>query len=157
MPAFFVCARINGLIFRVRSLKSLGDNRQSKPTTIAEYIAAAPKEAQPKLREMLTIIRSAAPDAQESLKWSMPAFSYKRILVTFAAHKSHIGFYPTPSAMKAFADELSKHQTGAGSIQFPLDKPLPSALIKRITKFRVKEFLEQDGKWRSGRKIVIGS
>ena len=123
-----------------------------KPTTVAEYIAAAPKESQLKLREMLKIIRSVAPDAQEGLKWSMPAFSYKRILVTFAAHKQHIGFYPTPSAMKAFADEISKFKTGAGSIQFPLDKPLPSALIKKITKFRVKELVEQDGKWRSERK-----
>jgi uncharacterized protein YdhG (YjbR/CyaY superfamily) len=79
----------------------------------------------------------------------MPAFSYKRILVTFAAHKQHVGFYPTPSAMKAFADELSKFQTGAGSIQFPLDKPLPLPLIRKITKFRVKELVEQDGKWRT--------
>jgi uncharacterized protein YdhG (YjbR/CyaY superfamily) len=122
---------------------------KAKPTSIAEYIAAAPEEAQPKLREMLKIIRSAAPDAQEGLKWSMPAFSYKRILVTFAAHRQHIGFYPTPSAMKAFADEFSKYQTGAGSIQFPYDKPLPLALIKKIAKFRVQELAEQDGKWRT--------
>ena len=124
---------------------------KTKPTTIAEYIAAAPKEAQPKLREMLKIIRSAAPDAKEGLKWSMLAFSYKRILVTFAAHKQHIGFYPTPSAMKAFADELSKYQTGAGSIQFPYDKPLPAALIKKITAFRVKKSLEQDKHWRTSK------
>ena len=122
---------------------------KAKPKTIAEYIDAAPKEAQPKLREMLNIIRSATPDAKESLKWSMPAFSYKRILVAFAAHRQHIGFYPTPSAMKAFADELSKYETGAGSIQFPYDKPLPAALIKKITSFRAKELIEQDGKWRS--------
>jgi uncharacterized protein YdhG (YjbR/CyaY superfamily) len=125
---------------------------KSKPTTIADYIAAAPKEAQPKLREMLKIIRAAALGADESLKWRMPAFSYKRILVTFAAHTQHIGFYPTPSAMKAFGNELSKYQTGAGSVQFPLDKPLPSALVEKITKYRVKELVEQDGKWRSERK-----
>jgi uncharacterized protein YdhG (YjbR/CyaY superfamily) len=123
--------------------------KKPKPTTIAEYIAAAPIDAQPKLREMLEIIRSAAPNAQEGLKWSMPAFSYKRILVTFAAHRQHIGFYPTPSAMKAFSDQLSEYQTGAGSIQFSLDKPLPVTLIKKITKFRVKELVEQDGKWRT--------
>jgi uncharacterized protein YdhG (YjbR/CyaY superfamily) len=122
---------------------------KSKPSTIADYIAAAPKEAQVKLHEMLKIVRSAAPDAKESLKWSMPAFSYKRILVTFAAHKQHIGFYPTPSAMKAFADELSKYQTGAGSIQFPYDKPLPAALIKKMTAFRVKESLGEDKHWRT--------
>ncbi len=125
--------------------------KKSKPTTIDEYISAAPKEAEPKLREMLEIIRSAAPDAKEGLKWKMPAFSYKRILVTFAAHRQHIGFYPTPSAMKAFAKELSKYQTGAGSIQFPYDQPLPAAMIKKITKFRVKELIDQDGKWRSER------
>jgi uncharacterized protein YdhG (YjbR/CyaY superfamily) len=123
----------------------------AKPTTISEYIAAAPKEAQPKLREMVELIRSAAPGAKESLKWSMPAFSHKRILVTFAAHRQHIGFYPTPSAMKAFADELSKYQTGAGSIQFPYDKLLPKALIKKIVAFRVKESLEKDQKWRTTR------
>jgi uncharacterized protein YdhG (YjbR/CyaY superfamily) len=100
---------------------------------------------------MVELIRSAAPGAKESLKWSMPAFSHKRILVTFAAHRQHIGFYPTPSAMKAFADELSKYQTGAGSIQFPYDKLLPKALIKKIVAFRVKESLEKDQKWRTTR------
>lgn len=123
-----------------------------KPTTIAEYISSASKEAQSKLREMLKIIRSAAPDSNESLKWSMPAFSYKRILVAFAAHKQHIGFYPTPSAMKAFADDLAKFQTGADSIQFPYDKPLPAALIKKITAFRVKESVEQDKHWRTAKE-----
>ena len=121
-----------------------------KPTTIAEYIEAAPKEAQLKLREMLKLIRSAAPDAKESLKWSMPAFSYKRILVCFAAHKEHIGFYI--AAINRFPGDLSKYKTGAGSIQFPYNKPLPAALIKKITAFRVKESLEQDKHWRTGKK-----
>lgn len=122
---------------------------KSKPTTIAEYISAAPKEAQPKLREMLKVIRSAAPDAKECLKWSMPAFSYKRILVAFAGYKHHIGFYPTPSAMKAFAGELAGYVIGPGSIQFPLDKPLPLALIRKITAFRVKESLQEDKRWKT--------
>jgi uncharacterized protein YdhG (YjbR/CyaY superfamily) len=94
-------------------------------------------------------IRDAAPGAEEVLKWSMPAFSYKRILVTFAAFKNHIGFYPTPSALKAFEKELSDFVTGPGSIQFPLDKPLPIALIRKITELRVKETLADDKKWRS--------
>jgi uncharacterized protein YdhG (YjbR/CyaY superfamily) len=81
----------------------------------------------------------------------MPAFTYERILVTFAAHKNHIGFYPTPSAVKAFAKELSKFATASGSIQFPLDKPLPLPLIRRITAFRVRESNEKDGKWRTPR------
>lgn len=79
----------------------------------------------------------------------MPAFSYRRILVTFAAHKHHIGFYPTPSAVNAFARELAAYSSAKGSIQFPLEKPLPVTLIKKITKFRVKESVEQDGRWRT--------
>jgi uncharacterized protein YdhG (YjbR/CyaY superfamily) len=120
-----------------------------KPKTITGYIAAAPIEAQEKLYEILTCIRAAAPGAEESLKWGMPAFSYKRILVTFAVFKHHIGFYPTVSAVKAFEKRLSKFTTAKGSIQFPLNKPLPLSLIRKITLFRVKESLEEDGKWRS--------
>jgi uncharacterized protein YdhG (YjbR/CyaY superfamily) len=122
---------------------------KTKPKTIAEYIDAAPKETQKKLREMLNCIRAAAPGAEETLKWGMPAFSHQRILVTFAAFKHHIGFFPTPSAVKVFADELSEYKTASASIQFPLDKPLPLALIRKITEFHVKELVEQDGKWRT--------
>ena len=119
-----------------------------KPRTIEEYISCAPEEAQEKLYQLLECIRAAAPGASEGLKWSMPAFSYQRILVTFAVFKHHIGFYPTPSVVKAFAKSLAKYNTSGASIQFPLDKPLPLALIKKMTVFRVKESLEQDGKWR---------
>ena len=121
--------------------------KKAKPESIPEYIAAAPKEAQGKLRQMRTCIRSAAPGAKESLKWGVPAFSYHRILVTFAAFKHHIGFYPTPRAVKAFAKDLSKHKTGGSSIQFPLDQPLPLPLIRKITAFRVRESLEEDRRW----------
>ena len=120
-----------------------------KPKTIAEYIKAAPKETQKKLREMVACIREAAPGAEEGLKWGMPAFSYKRILVTFAAFKHHIGFYPTPSAVKAFEKNLSKFKTAKGSIQFPLENPLPLSLISKITRFRVKESLGVDKKWKT--------
>ena len=122
---------------------------KKKPATIDEYIRAAPTEAQAKLREMRDCIRAAAPGAQESLKWSMPAFSYHRILVTFAAFKGHIGFYPTPSAIRAFTKELAKFTTGEGSVQFPLDQPLPLTLIRKMTAFRVKESKRDDVKWRS--------
>jgi uncharacterized protein YdhG (YjbR/CyaY superfamily) len=125
-----------------------------RPTSIAEYINDAPKEARKKLREMRACIRKAAPGAKEGLKWGMPAFSYHRILVTFAAFEHHIGFYPTPSAVKAFAKELSKLATASSSIQFPLDKPLPLALIRRITEFRVQESMQEDAKWRTGRKVL---
>ena len=96
-----------------------------RPTTITEYINAAPRDARKRLRDMRACIRTAAPGATEGLKWGMPAFSYRRILVTFAAHQHHIGFYPTPSAVRAFSKELAKYVTARGSIQFPLDKPLP--------------------------------
>jgi uncharacterized protein YdhG (YjbR/CyaY superfamily) len=124
-------------------------SRKTKPESITEYIKMAPGEAQEKLREMRACIRAAAPGAKESLKWGMPAFSYQRILVTFAVFKHHIGFYPTPSAVKAFAKNLSKFKTAKGSIQFPLEKPLPLSLIRKITMFRVRESLEGDRKWKS--------
>lgn len=123
--------------------------KKAKPENIPGYIKAAPPEAREKLTQMLTAIRAAAPEATEGLKWGMPSFSYDRILVTFAAHKNHIGFYPTPSAIKAFEKELSKYKTAAGSVQFPLDKPLPVSLIAKITKFRVKESVTSDVKWKT--------
>jgi uncharacterized protein YdhG (YjbR/CyaY superfamily) len=123
--------------------------KKAPPKSITEYINAAPKEAQKKLREMRACIRKSAPGAKESLKWGMPAFSYRRILVTFAAHKNHIGFYPTPSAVSTFAKDLSKFATAKGSIQFPLEKPLPLPLIRKITAFRVGESIEKDKKWRT--------
>jgi uncharacterized protein YdhG (YjbR/CyaY superfamily) len=124
-------------------------SKKTKPASISEYIKAAPKESRQKLRELLDCVRAAAPGAEEGLKWGMPALSYKRILVTFAAFTHHIGFYPTPSAVKAFEKDLSKFKTAKGSIQFPLEKPLPLALIRKITRFRVKESLEQDKKWKT--------
>jgi len=92
---------------------------------------------------------AAAPGATENLKWGMPAVSHRRILVTYAAFKHHIGLYPTASAVAAFAAQLAKYKTAKGSIQFPLDQPLPLALIRKITAFRVRESAEQDTKWRS--------
>jgi len=123
--------------------------KKAPPKSITGYINAAPKEAQKKLREMRACIHKSAPGAKESLKWGMPAFSYRSILVTFAAHKHHIGFYPTPSAVRAFANDLSKFATAKGSIQFPLEKPLPLPLIRKITAFRVRESIEEDRKWRA--------
>ena len=123
-------------------------NKKTKPATIEEYIEDAPAEVQEKLRQMHACIRAAAPGASESLKWRMPAYSYTRILVTFAVFKNHIGFYPTPSAVKAFEKSLSKYKAAESSIQFPLDKPLPLELITRITKFRVQESLMGDAKWK---------
>jgi len=121
----------------------------SRPATVSEYISSAPKEARGKLREMRALVSAAAPGATQALKWGMPSFSYARILVTFAAFKKHIGFFPTPSAVRAFKDQLGAFKTSSATIQLPLDKPLPRALITRITKFRVKEAKARDAKWRT--------
>jgi uncharacterized protein YdhG (YjbR/CyaY superfamily) len=123
--------------------------RDQKPTTIAEYIDATPAPARKKLREMRAAIRKAAPDAVEGIKWSMPAFSDKRILVMFAAFRHHIGFFPTASAVKAFSNDLADFGTSKGTIRFPLDRPLPLPLIRKIVKFRVQESKEKDGKWKT--------
>ena len=122
---------------------------KTRPTTVTEYINAAPKETRVKLREMRAIIRSTAKGATESLKWGMPAYSYKRILVCFAVFKHHIGFFPTPSAVKAFEKDLTSYKTSKATIQFPLDKKLPVSLIRKITGFRVMESEMTDEKWRS--------
>ena len=114
-----------------------------KPKTIEEYIYSAPPEAQEKLWKLHECIRGAAPGAKEELKWRMPAYSYQKILVTFAVFKKHIGFYPTPSGIETFKDELSIYKGAKGSVQFPLDKPLPLTLIKKIVKFRVAENMQK--------------
>jgi len=120
-----------------------------KPKTIEEYIYSAPAEVQERLWSLHECIKTAAPGAKEELKWGMPAYSYQKILVTFKAWKNHIGFYPMPSAIKAFAKELANYETAEGSVQFPHDKPLPFVLIKKIVRFRTKESKEGTIKWRS--------
>ena len=124
-------------------------SKKVKPKSIEEYIEAAPEEVKKKLHQIHECIRAAAPGANEGLKWNMPAYSYQRILVTFAVFKNHIGFYPTPSAVEAFAKSVTKYKTAKGSIQFPLDQPLPLFLISKITKFRVHESLSGDAKWKT--------
>lgn len=120
-----------------------------KPKTIDEYIGAEPVELRERLWQLHECICNAAPGAAEGLKWNMPAYSYQKILVTFAVFKNHIGFYPMPSAIKAFAKELSNYKTAEGSVQFSHDKKLPLTLIKKIVRFRVKESKEGTIKWRS--------
>jgi uncharacterized protein YdhG (YjbR/CyaY superfamily) len=118
-----------------------------KPTSVEEYIDDTPKDAQKRLREMRACLLKAAPGATESLKWSVPAISYKRILFTYAAFKNHISLFPTPAAITAFAEDLAEFKTSSSTIQFPLDKPLPNALIRKIAVFRVKESEEKDARW----------
>lgn len=118
--------------------------------TIAAYMASVPQPAQAKFKEAIALIRKAAPKATEDIKWGNYAFSYNRILVIVGAFKKHIGFYPTPSAIKAYEADIKKLglKMAAGSIQFPLDTPLPKGLMTKLTKFRVKESREEDRKWK---------
>jgi uncharacterized protein YdhG (YjbR/CyaY superfamily) len=118
-----------------------------QPPTIDEYIRVAPKEGQTRLHEMRAILRKVAPKAKEVLKWGMPMFEENRILFAFGAFKSHLSFMPTPSAMKPFEKELEKYKTGKGSIQFPYDKPLPKALIRKIALYRARDVRENDARW----------
>ena len=107
--------------------------------TTDEYIACFPQNVQVALQQTRQAIKEAAPNAQEVISYSMPAFKQNGILVWFAAFKKHIGFFPKVSAMEAFKKQLSKYQTSKGTIRFPLDKPIPFELVKEIVKFRVKE------------------
>jgi uncharacterized protein YdhG (YjbR/CyaY superfamily) len=132
------------------------DTKKAKPKSIDDYIDVAPEAAQRKLHEMRACIRKAAPGAEETLKYGMPAFCYQRILVIFGGFKHHIGFYPTGRAMKPFAKELAKFKTARGSIQFPLDRPLPLALIRKITAQRVRNSIEKDGKWKTTKNKLSG-
>ena len=120
----------------------------AKPQTVEEYIAQAPEGVREKLEEMRQCLRELTPDATESLKWGIPAFSHERILYTYAGFKRHIGFYPTPDAIVAFEKELAGYKTAKGSIQFPLEKALPVGLIRKIARFRIKELRERDARWR---------
>jgi uncharacterized protein YdhG (YjbR/CyaY superfamily) len=124
-------------------------SKKTRPESIAEYINAAPKETRQKLSEMRACIRASAPWSQGKPEVGNATFSRRRILVTFAAFKNHIGFYPTPSAVRAFANDLSKFASAEASIQFPLEKPLPLPLIRKITEFRVRESIEEDKNWRT--------
>ncbi len=107
--------------------------------TVDEYIATFPQNTQTVLQEIRQIIKSAAPEAEETISYQMPAFRQNGILVWFAAFKNHIGFFPKVSAVEAFKKELSDYSVSKGTIRFPLNKPIPADLIKKIVKYRVEE------------------
>jgi uncharacterized protein YdhG (YjbR/CyaY superfamily) len=110
-----------------------------KYSSIEEYHHDQSIENRTLLDQLRSIIREAAPKAEEVISYNMPAFKMKSVLVYYAANKQHIGFYPTSSPIKVFADELSGYATSKGAIQFPIGKKLPASLIKKIVKFRIKE------------------
>lgn len=111
------------------------------PTSIDEYIEGFPPDVRIKLETLRATIKRAAPMAKEKISYQMPAFELKGILVYFAAFSQHIGFYPGASGVASFKDELDNYKNGKGSIQFPIDKPLPLDLVTRIVTFRVHENL----------------
>lgn len=119
-----------------------GKSTMKKPVNFSEYIAEFPEETQQILEQLRTTIKAAAPQAEEVMSYGMPGFKSNGMVVWFAAHKNHIGFYPRPSGIEAFKNELSIYKGAKGSVQFPLDKPLPLGLITEIVKFRLAENLQ---------------
>ena len=112
-------------------------------SSIDEYVATFPEATQEMLETLRATIKAAAPDAREKISYQMPTFDLKGNLVHFAAFEKHIGFYPAPSGIEAFKDELSIYKGAKGSVQFPIDEPLPLELISKIVKFRVAENLKK--------------
>ena len=120
---------------------------QNAAETISEYIAGFPPEIQKILEKIRAIVQNAAPEATEAIKYAMPTFVFKgKNLLHFAAFKNHIGFYATPSGHAAFQAELSSYKQGKGSVQFPINEPIPFELIRQIVEFRVAEQLEKASK-----------
>jgi uncharacterized protein YdhG (YjbR/CyaY superfamily) len=114
---------------------------QATPKTIDAYIANFPKDVQQILQKMRATIKKAAPDAEETIKYGIPTFTLNGNLVHFGGYKEHIGFYPAPAGIAEFKNDLAPYVAGMGTIRFPLDHPIPFALITRIVKFRVKKNL----------------
>lgn len=106
---------------------------------IDDYISEFEPEIQERLKEIRRVIQAAAPNATEAFSYQMPTFVFHGNLVHFAAFKNHIGFYPAPSGIEAFKDEIAVYKWAKGSVQFPLDQPIPFDLIRRIVLFRVEE------------------
>ncbi len=116
----------------------------SKPTAgaVDEYIRTFPAEIQTRLNAVRDLIRAIAPEATETISYAIPTFDLNgKHLVHFAAFEKHIGLYPAPSGLEAFKEDFGPYKTGKGSVQFPLDRPLPLDLIRRIVEFRVEENL----------------
>lgn len=125
-------------------------SRQFK--TIDEYINTFPEDVRRILNELRQTIKEAAPEAEETINYQMPTFTLNGNLVHFAAFENHIGFYPTPTGIEAFREELSNYKGAKGSVQFPIHEPLPFSLIRKIVEYRVKENLQRKPKKKSSIK-----
>src|SRR6188768_520730 len=117
----------------------------SKPGSIDEYIGSFPGHVQEKLKQVRLAIRKAAPGAQETIKYAIPTFVWYGNLVHFAAYKSHIALYPAPRGSREFKTELARYKGSKGTVQFPLDRPIPLSLVTRIVKYRVKVVEKNSG------------
>lgn len=125
-----------------------------KPESIDQYIALAGKPVQPLLKRVRKVIRAAAPEAEEAIRYGMPTFILNGNLVHFAACEQHLGFYPTPSAIVRFAAELKPWVTSKGAVQFPYDLPLPLDLIRSMVEFRVAENLAKPPRRKTSGKVA---
>ncbi len=126
--------------------------KSTAPQTTDDYIAGFPKDIQEILETIRTTIQEATPNAIEKISYGMPTFELSgKNLVHFAAFKNHIGFYPVPSGIEKFKKELSRYKGAKGSVQFPLDEPMPLELISKIVKFRVKENLARAKEKKNGK------
>lgn len=120
--------------------------------SVDSYVQSSPPEIQKKLRQLRSMIRSAAPAAVEKISYRMPTFFLNGNLVYFAAFKNHIGFYPGSKAIEKFSKELASYEGSKGTVRLPFDSPIPAALIKKIVRYRVKENLEKEAKRKSKKK-----
>jgi uncharacterized protein YdhG (YjbR/CyaY superfamily) len=119
------------------------NEQQDKIETIEQYISGFPKDVQELMQQVRRTILSIAPEAKEGISWGMPTFKLTKILVQFAGHKQHLGFYPWPETIKAFNDKLSGYKTSKGGVQFPYDKPIPLDLISDMVHFRLNVLTEK--------------
>ncbi len=119
------------------------EGKEGPSTTIDEYISKCPEDVRPVLVRIRAVIRESAPEAVERISYQMPGFYQNGMLVWFAAHKHHVGFYPTASGIEAFKEELSGYKKSKGAVQFPLEEPMPYDLIRKIVRFKVAENLRK--------------
>jgi uncharacterized protein YdhG (YjbR/CyaY superfamily) len=115
-----------------------------RPTTIAAYIRAAPRESHPHLRRLYALLKSVAPQAEETIKWGTPFFVEPRFLFAFSAHKAHLNFAPMAAGLEPFRKELEKHKTTRNYLQVPYDEPLPEDLIRKIAEYRLRAVRERE-------------